>query len=667
MQNALLRNGHFAQKLTADSGALPFSFRYGDQLLHGIPASWQPQRRLETVDSCRQRVTLSGCDPASGLRLCFELTVYRDYPVCEWILWLANTGSQDTLLISELMGADLTLPMGAGVPWRLWSGIAESHDEKNYSFSTTALAQGDSLSFANRGGRPSDGAFPYFRLLGADGGYALAIGWPGQWQCHYAVGADGVQWRAGQGELACVLRPGERIRTPRLTIMSYTAADDPVNCWRAWYRAHILPRAADGLPLQPRLCGYARRVADIEHCSETCETQLAFIRDGRAKGFHFHSWWIDAGWYPCTLPPEKRPATPSWIGDRSTHWFYTGDWRPDPARFPQGLKPIADELAREDAELLLWFEPERIFAGLGTEGMPDDWWIKLPGNVNSLLNLGNQDCRQALTDKINRQIRENGIRVYRQDFNFDPLPYWHQADAAQGAQRQGISENLYIQGYLAYWDALLAANPGLWIDSCSSGGRRNDLETMRRAVPLHYSDYGYELYVDKQRYHHVLYQWLMYFKDAQKFCWQDNDCAVDDYAATASLAPMTMLSLCFPEDFAHDSLLALAERWTQLQPYLINGDYYLLSEEVFGPDRWLARQFHDPAKQAGAVILLRNEEAPEASFQLRLRGLAANRDYILCDLRDGRQHSVTGRYFDKGGLAITLPPRSAAILHYHAL
>lgn len=37
-----------------------------------------------------------------------------------------------------------------------------------------------------------------------------------------------------------------------------------------------------------------------------------------------------------------------------------------------------------------------------------------------------------------------------------------------------------MQGYLAYWDELRRTNPDLFIDSCASGGRRNDLETMRR-------------------------------------------------------------------------------------------------------------------------------------------------------------------------------------------
>jgi len=52
-----------------------------------------------------------------------------------------------------------------------------------------------------------------------------------------------------------------------------------------------------------------------------------------------------------------------------------------------------------------------------------------------------------------------------------------------------MTENLYVQGYLAYWDGLLQQHPGMLIDSCASGGRRNDLETLRRAVPLLRSDY----------------------------------------------------------------------------------------------------------------------------------------------------------------------------------
>ena len=68
------------------------------------------------------------------------------------------------------------------------------------------------------------------------------------------------------------------------------------------------------------------------------------------------------------------------------------------------------------------------------------------------------------------------------------LPIWIRNEAED---RIGAIENLHVQGYLKFWDELILRNPGLWIDSCASGGRRNDLETMRRAVPLHYTDMGY--------------------------------------------------------------------------------------------------------------------------------------------------------------------------------
>ena len=68
-----------------------------------------------------------------------------------------------------------------------------------------------------------------------------------------------------------------------------------------------------------------------------------------------------------------------------------------------------------------------------------------------------------------------------------------------------------MQGYLAYWDALRQRHPKLMIDSCASGGRRNDLETMRRAVPLHPTDYNYGHLAAKQAFHQSLFQWIPYF------------------------------------------------------------------------------------------------------------------------------------------------------------
>ena len=94
-----------------------------------------------------------------------------------------------------------------------------------------------------------------------------------------------------------------------------------------------------------------------------------------------------------------------------------------------------------------------------------------------------------ITDRIDRIIKENGIDLYRQDFNMDPLPLWQSGDAPN---QRGMTENGHVAGYMAFWDELQRRNPNMLIDSCASGGRRNDMESVRRSIPLLRSDYRLE-------------------------------------------------------------------------------------------------------------------------------------------------------------------------------
>ncbi len=94
-------------------------------------------------------------------------------------------------------------------------------------------------------------------------------------------------------------------------------------------------------------------------------------------------------------------------------------------------------------------------------------------------------ARRWLTDLLSSRISEYGIDIYRNDFNIDPLGFWRANDAAD---RQGMTEIRYVEGHYAMWDELRAKHPGLWIDNCASGGRRIDIETLMRSVPLWRSD-----------------------------------------------------------------------------------------------------------------------------------------------------------------------------------
>ena len=176
-------------------------------------------------------------------------------------------------------------------------------------------------------------------------------------------------------------------------------------------------------------------------------------------------WWMDAGWYPCA--PEG--------------WVKTGTWEVDDKRFPKGLRAISDHAHTKGVKTIVWFEPERVH--------PRHLAYEEPSRVDfrrgaggGLLNLGNRDAWNWLVNHVDKLMTDQGIDLYRQDFNMDPLDYWRKADAPD---RQGITEIRHVEGYLAYWDELLKRHPNMFIDSCASGGQRNDLETMRTRIPLY--------------------------------------------------------------------------------------------------------------------------------------------------------------------------------------
>ena len=66
---------------------------------------------------------------------------------------------------------------------------------------------------------------------------------------------------------------------------------------------------------------------------------------------------------------------------------------------------------------------------------------------NLLFNLGlPAKPGDYITDLLSASIAEHGVDIYRQDHNFDPLPYWQAADAPD---RVGMTEIRYIEGLYA--------------------------------------------------------------------------------------------------------------------------------------------------------------------------------------------------------------------------
>ena len=266
------------------------------------------------------------------------------------------------------------------------------------------------------------------------------------------------------------------------------------------------------------------------------------------------------------------------------------------ARWPKGIREVSDWCRSQGIKTIVWFEPERVHAGTWIADQHPEW---VHGGQNGgLLKLGDPQCRQWLTDHVDKLLTQEGIDLYRQDFNIDPLGYWQGADTDD---RRGITEIRHVEGYFAYWDELLRRRPGMLIDSCASGGRRNDLETLRRAVPLLRSDYIFEP-VGEQNHTYGISFWMPF--NGTGFL------TVDKYLIRSQMSPEFTLGVdTRRKDLDYQLLRTLIDQWRHVSPCYF-GDYYPLTPYSTENTIWMAWQFDRPDLGEGFVQAFRRAECP---------------------------------------------------------
>jgi alpha-galactosidase len=208
-----------------------------------------------------------------------------------------------------------------------------------------------------------------------------------------------------------------------------------------------------------------------------------------------------------------------------------------------------------------------------------------------------------------------------------------------------MAENLYIQGLYRLWDELLRRHPNLWIDNCASGGRRIDLETLSRSLPLWPTDFhdtpglatGMNLHVGDQCENAGLARWVPLFGGgvwnfepysvrsqaiggflfgthiAFEHYRAKDDPAVFSFPAIAERGK-TLLGEGFPMELAK---AAIAEH-NSLQPYVI-GDFWPLLPLTASPHDWCAFQLHRHDLNAGFALFFRRHQSPFDSMPAALR------------------------------------------------
>lgn len=628
---------------------IPLTFYCGDRLIKGVPDEFNPRVYRRLADCNMFCVEITGQN-AAGLELRVEYTEYRDFPVTEWVAYITNRGEENTPVLSEIRIMEHII---SGTKPVLTYGNGDTVLDNGYEYFTDPVDR--ELRIAPRDGLACHFAFPYMRLMLEEYGINIAVGWPAQWETVFAPCTAGVRFTAGQQRTGMYLKPGETIRTPRITLMGFSGDESRGrNIWRRWYFKHIIPRE-NGDIIPPKLCLHTWLIdGKPEFTGITEENQLNAIQTYVQRGLKPDIWWIDAGWYPCDF-----------------NWTNTGTWKPFRKQLPNGLGPVGEKCEKEGIQFLLWFEPERVREKTELDLEHPEWMLHYhdkDGNDHEdrLLNLADQACLNWLIEMVDGYIKEYHIHIYRQDFNFPPLRYWMENEEPG---RTGMLENLHTQGYLRFWDELLIRNPGLWIDSCSSGGRRNDLETMRRAVPLHYTDIGYGVHPVKQKQHREMFEWIPYFRahtmswDNEQGDYDDTRRPVDEFAYHCAMAPAITSMI---EYYDKDELFSVGKKmhpiWREAARLMISGDYYPLTECRKSAEDYYAMQFDDAAAGKGFIQVVRNTRVKEDSCTV-FPFADQEAVYQFTDLESGSTMSIPGAEL-KRGFTVSIPGRSGILWFY---
>lgn len=433
----------------------------------------------------------------------------------------------------------------------------------------------------------SNNHLPFFNIESPENrGILVGLGWTGQWQAEITRRGAGCHAQAGLRATRFSLRPGEKVRTPRVLLVLWNGKRlHGHNMLRRLLHEQYVPHL-DGHPQQPlvsvNVCfTHHGKGGFLEKATE--KEVLALVPPFLELGAE--ALVIDAGWYDCE----------SWVDIlRNPDFVYSK------TKYPRGFQPIAQPLAQAGADFGLWFPPE----AFGSFADP------------------------AVAEKflayIDTYVRDEGLTMYRQDAGILPTD--------EDPDRLGIGEMQHIAGLYAMQDELRRRHPALLMEGCCGGGRRIDLESLSRF-----------------HWHQKSDRWFDTLSDHSGLCGANLFLpggvinvpteVTDDYGAWSSFGGQFCLAWHpLDEDFPTQQAARQVKLYKRVRPFL-SGDFYPLSPcSLTKP--WLAYQFHRNDLDRGfALVFKRNADegnvfkfapralAPEARYSLTFESSGARADY----------------------------------------
>ena len=632
--------------LTNDLSNLPFSFIYDGKEYKGFSPEYFILINKNTESLGEKETQNFNFQFLQTLNVSLIITHYFSHGITEWTVWFENITDKCSGVIESLK---TELSFRGKYP--VLKGILGDHVNQYTPYSIDL--QNNLVEFSSDTGRATHIDFPYFNLEYDEGGVMLAIGWAGTWNTRFYSDGNVTTYTATSvNNLKTYLKPGEKIRTALFLVAPYAVRNEhyATNFWRDWFIKYNMPKAnVAGDLIEPfsTCClagdtGMQNSDGSISECHRTWRPSLEkMIAENVKVDFR----WFDAGWY---VAPDGTSAVP--FQKEHDWWDTVGTWELDPAKWPGKSFLESTDFAREHGmKTLVWFEPERVSdpENLAKNyGYNIDWAIRVEGEKTISNNIGDPDCLKWTTERICKMLRENKVEMYREDNNCDALMLWEHLDSLEGENRSGITESKFIMGHYKMWDDIIACTLSYggcgFVDSCASGGGRNDLESMRRGVPLLRSDSDRTTSALRLSMTTAFNKWIPFCGANTKE--KTEQLALtgvsDPYVWRASYLPALNVDSQFVYDVEQnfDMLRFGLLEWKKVVPYLLK-EFYTLTPWHNANDNtaFTAFCYYDSEKEEGVVLAFRQENCNRESLVISLPFANESDRYTVIDEDSGEQ------------------------------
>ena len=489
-------------------------------------------------------------------------------------------------------------------------------------------------------GRSSNQQLPVWLYAETDGGLWYGPEWSGCWYMAVRPAAAGRRLLVGLPTFDFAMKAGETFTLPTAAFGFYAGSpDDGFNQLRRVISRDYLP-TVDGKKPQPFVYwegygGHPRYATEEELYREAdCAAQVGC-----------EVFCLDGGWNMSV----------------TGNWFNTvGSWESQ-SRFPQkGVKAFGEYVKAKGMKFGVWIEPR------ATPGCPlydNNRGLFYPG-AQGLMRLDLPEGSALFQSVFEQLIRDYGVDWVWLDYNVAPMGFWKKVEVAD---RKGLIELGFYQGWYRAIDATFRKHPNLWIESCASGGRIIDLAQLRRSQSIWVADEAVTDDANRNRRHGLN-------RILPAVCIQSSffiDPAIIGSAKpNAALGGEHRFLTYFSGDFgfgqglpfwSREDVQAAAKAVTlykKIRPYLEDDFYHLLPMPA-SRDAWDGCQYHNPLGPSGILLVYRLSESRANEIVVVPRAVESPLAYEWSVVTGAATVSC-----GSGGVTVRMEKPSAALIQY---